>query len=59
MFDINKAIKDSGISRVELSRLQKEVKNDYPHDQLLYELHLIRALKAHLAKSIIRKTASR
>ena len=46
MFNINKAVKESGLSRAEASRLQKEIKKDYPHDSMLYELHVIRALRA-------------
>ncbi len=45
MFNINKAVKDSGLSRAEAVRLQKEIKKDYPHDSMLYELHVIRALR--------------
>ena len=50
MFNINKAIKDSGLSRPEAIRLQKDIKKDYPHDSMLYELHVIRALKAKKLK---------
>ena len=46
MFDINKAVKDSGLSKKEVDHLKKEVKKDYPRDQMLFELHMIRALKA-------------
>ena len=52
MFNINKAIKDSGLSRVEAIRLQKDIKKDYPHDSMLYELHVIRALKAKKLKKM-------
>ena len=45
MFDINKAIKNSGLSKAGAARLQKEIKKDYPHDSMLYELHVIRALR--------------
>jgi hypothetical protein len=50
MFNITKAIKDSGLSRAEAVRLQKEIKKDYPHDSMLYELHVIRALTGQKAK---------
>ena len=56
MFDINKAIKDSGFSKVEVVRLQKEIKKDYPHDAMLYELHVIRALRTK--KNLTRKNIS-
>ena len=46
MFNTKKVIKDSGLSKVETDRLQKEIKKDYPHDPMLYELHVIRVLRA-------------
>lgn len=55
MFDINKAIKDSRLSKAEIVRLQKEVKKDYPHDSMLYELHMIRALKTEAMKTASQK----
>ena len=45
MFNINKVIKDSGLSRAEAISLQKDIKKDYPRDPMLYELHVIRALR--------------
>ena len=51
MFNITKAIKDSGLSRAQAVQLQKEIKKDYPHDSMLYELHVIRALRAKLKKN--------
>ncbi len=53
MFNINKAIKDSGLSKLEITRLQKEIKKDYPHDSMLYELHMIRALRAKKLRSSV------
>ena len=45
MFDVNKAIKESHLPKATILRLEREVKRDYPGDLLLYELHLIRALR--------------
>ena len=55
MFDINKAIKDSKLTKEEVNNLKKEVKKDYPRDQMLYELHMIRALKSRIAKPVSRR----
>ena len=52
MFDVKKAIKSSGLSKSEIVQLEKEIKKDYPRDQMLYELHMIRALKTRFAKPI-------
>ena len=46
MFDLNKAILSSHLTRNEIKRLQAEIKRDYPDDSMLYELHLIRALNS-------------
>ena len=45
MFDVNKAIRESRLPKEMILRLEREVKRDYPGDPLLYELHLIRALR--------------
>ena len=55
MFDINKAITDSRLSKAETIRLQREIKKDYPNDPMLYELHMIRALKMESKKEICLK----
>ncbi len=59
MFDINKAIKDSGLSKKEVDNLKMEIKKDYPRDQMLYELHMIRALKRRIAKPVSRRMTAR
>ena len=59
MFDISKAIKSSGLSKKEVIHLEKEIKKDYPRDQMLYELHMIRALKARNTKPASRRIAGR
>jgi len=59
MFDVNKAIKGSGLSKQEVARLEKEIKKEYPRDQMLYELHMIRALKARIAKPVSRRMVVR
>lgn len=46
MFDIKKAIKESNLSNKELEKLEKEVYKEFPNDRMMYELHLLRALKA-------------
>jgi len=45
LFDIKKAIKESGLSKKEVQRILKETKKEFPDDQMMYELHVIRALQ--------------
>ena len=51
MFDIPKAIKNSHLSKREVLHLQAEIKKEFPDDQMLYELHMIRALSLRAGKS--------
>ena len=53
MFDISKAIKESKIPKLEIKRLEMEIKREFPKDKMMYELHLIRALS-----SLKKRTAS-
>jgi len=46
MFDINKAIRESGISKKETKKLETEIKKEFHNDKMMYELHLIRALNS-------------
>lgn len=45
IFDIKKAVKESGLSKKEVKHLLAEIKKEFPKDQLMYELHVIRALQ--------------
>ena len=44
MFNINKAIRESNLSKKELKRLEKEIRQEFPNDKMMYELHFIRAV---------------
>lgn len=46
MYDIDKAFKDSKLNQKEIDQIKKEIKMEFPHDEMLYELHVIRALNA-------------
>jgi len=45
IFNIKKAIKESGLSKKEVKHILTEIKEEFPDDQLMYELHVIRALQ--------------
>lgn len=46
MFDIKKAIKKANLSRKELQKLENEIKQEFPNDRMMYELHLLRAINS-------------
>ena len=46
MYDIETAFKKSGLSRDEIEKIKREVRSEFPNDEMMYELHIIRILKA-------------
>ena len=46
MFNINKVIKESKLSKVEMKKLEKAIFKEFPNDRMMYELHFIRALRS-------------
>ena len=46
MFDIETAFKNSGLSAQEIEKIKREVRNEFPNDDMMYELHIIRILRA-------------
>ena len=44
MFNINKAIRESNLPIDELRKLEKKIRQEFPNDKMMYELHLVRAL---------------
>jgi len=50
MFDIKKAIKNAHLSEKEGNRIKEEVRKEFPNDEMMYELHVIRAVNAYKMK---------
>lgn len=50
MFDIKKAIKDANLSKEEEAKIKEEVRKEFPNDEMMYELHVIRAVNAYNIK---------
>ena len=44
-FDYLKVARKKGISPARVKRLEREVKRDFAGDKMMYELHVLRALK--------------
>jgi len=47
IFDVERKCKELGISKDIFETLSKEVRSDFPNDEMMFELHLIRALMAY------------
>ncbi len=45
-FDYEQAAAEAGFSSEEVAQLSRVVRAEYPHDDMLYELHMVRACRA-------------
>lgn len=45
-FDYQKVAQDAGITPDALEELRRVIRREFPHDDMLYELHLLRACRA-------------
>ena len=50
VFDYSSMAKDFQISENIVREIEKEVKSEIPNDSMIMELHILRALKAYIAK---------
>jgi hypothetical protein len=50
-FDVAKALKGCGLRAEVVEKIERDVRAEFPHDDLMYELHLLRALKATFEKT--------
>jgi len=46
MFNLEEVKRASGLSANELARLEEEIRREFEGDEMMFELHLIRAIKA-------------
>jgi len=45
-FDYQKVAGEMGIPDVLMKQLEKEIKKEFPNDRMMYELHVLRALRS-------------
>lgn len=55
MFDYYRAAKAANISSAMLEKIEREVKKEFPHDPMLMELHVLRAINAFSAQKSRKK----
>ncbi len=46
IFDIETTFRRSGLSVKEIEKIKRRVRTDFPNDDMMYELHIIRILNA-------------
>lgn len=49
-FDIEKAAKESGLSQEVLNQIKADVRQEFQHDEMMYELHILRAIETEKTK---------
>lgn len=54
-FDYKKVAREMGLPVPILKRIEKEVKNEFPSDKMMFELHVLRAVKSRYWKKTITK----
>lgn len=58
MFDVEGAIKESTLPAPKIDRLKRGIRKEFPNDEMMYELHLIRALRIYSRRTtVIKKKA--
>lgn len=45
-FDYQKMAKEMNMPDVTLKKIEKEVKEEFPKDKMMYELHVLRAVRS-------------
>jgi len=45
-FDYEKVAKEMNVPDTTLKKIEKEVKKDFPKDKMMYELHVLRAVRS-------------
>jgi len=51
-FNTEKKAKELGIRAEIYQKLKEEVKHEFPHDEMMFELHLLRALMEYSRKKV-------
>ena len=45
-FDYERVAREAGLDHAALDELQRAIRKDFPTDEMLFELHMLRAVKA-------------
>lgn len=51
IFDTKRVAREMGIPEEEYKKLEKEIKEEFPKDEMMFELHFLRALKYLASKT--------
>jgi len=52
MFDIDKIARESGLPEEIIGKIRDEVRQEFPKDEMMYELHVMRAIESEKNKAM-------
>lgn len=55
MFDVEKIARESGLSEELIKKIEEEVRKEFPKDEMMYELHFMRAIESEKSKDLTHK----
>jgi len=53
-FDYQKVAKEMDMPDTTLRKIEKEVKEEFPRDKMMYELHVLRAVRSKYWQKIVK-----
>ncbi len=53
-FDYQKVAKEMSMPDITLKKIEKEVKEEFPKDKMMYELHVLRAVRSKYWQKIVK-----
>ena len=54
-FDYQKVAREMDVSEITLKKIEKEVREDFPKDKMMYELHVLRAVRSKYWQKDVRQ----
>ena len=54
-FDYQKLVKKEHVPERVLKQIEKEVRTEFPHDKMMYELHVLRAIMSGYWKVLMKE----
>ncbi len=55
MFDVERKYKELGVPKEVFTKLREEIRQEFPNDEMMFELHLIRALRSYATSKKVKQ----
>jgi hypothetical protein len=54
LFNLDKTARESGLSQAEIERIKEDVRKEFPDDEMMWELHVLRVFRSRQRKTLRR-----